>query len=95
MGPGALVDAALFFAIAWRLGKTKSRAWAVTGLLLYMLEVGFAFATRPGGIGVISIVFVIAYVNAVRGAFAYYRYAKQQLDAPPEDNLGHPSPPLA
>ena len=35
--------------------------------------------------------FVIAYVNAVRGAFAYQRCAKQQLDALPADNFANPT----
>jgi len=32
--------------------------------------------TRGGGIGILTIVFVLAYINALRGTFAYHRYMK-------------------
>jgi hypothetical protein len=79
----SLVDATLFVVIAWRIGK-MSRAWSVIGLVLYLIEAVFSLASRGGGVGVLAIVFTIAYVNALRGTFAYHRYAKQQTEEPPQ-----------
>src|SRR4051812_47072823 len=69
-----LLDALIFALIAWRTSKL-SRAWAVVGLLTYLLEVGYKLATDPSGaLGVLTILFILTYINAIRGAFAYRRY---------------------
>jgi len=75
----SLVDALLFVVIAWRIGK-MSRAWAVVGLLMYLVEVG-----SSGALGVLTITFILTYINAIRGAFAYHRYRKAESNplAPP------------
>ena len=73
----SLVDAALFFVVAWRIGKL-SRAWAIVGLLLYVMEAILSLGERGSGVGILTIVFVIAYVNALQGAFAYHRYDKDE-----------------
>jgi hypothetical protein len=75
----SLVDALLFVVIAWRIGK-MSRAWAVVGLLMYLVEVG-----SSGALGVLTIIFILTYINAIRGAFAYHRYRKAESNplAPP------------
>jgi hypothetical protein len=81
----ALIDAAIFALIAWRISK-MSRAWAVVGLLMYLLEVGYKLLTNPSGaLGVLTIIFVLTYINAIRGAFAYHRYRKAESNplAPP------------
>ena len=80
-----LVDALIFALIAWRISK-MSRAWAVVGLLMYLLEVGYKLATNPSGaLGVLTIIFILTYINAIRGAFAYHRYRKAENSplAPP------------
>jgi Zn-dependent protease len=81
----SLIDAAIFALIAWRISKV-SRAWAVVGLLMYLLEVGYKLVTNPSGaLGVLTIIFVLTYINAIRGAFAYHRYRKAESNplAPP------------
>jgi Zn-dependent protease len=80
-----LIDAAIFALIAWRISKL-SRAWAVVGLLMYLLEVGYKLATNPSGaLGVLTIIFILTYINAIRGAFAYHRFRKTESSqiAPP------------
>jgi len=80
-----LVDAVIFAVIAWRISKV-SRAWAIVGLLMYLLEVGYKLATNPSGaLGILTIIFILAYISAIRGAFAYHRYrkAENQASTPP------------
>jgi len=80
-----LVDAVIFALIAWRISK-MSRAWAVVGLLMYLLEVGYKLATNPtGALGVLTIVFILMYTGAIRGTFAHHRYRKADSEplAPP------------
>jgi hypothetical protein len=79
-----LIDAVIFAWMAWRISKA-SRAWAIVGLLMYLLEVGYKLVTNPSGaLGVLTIIFILTYINAIRGAFAYHRFrrAENQL-APP------------
>ena len=80
----SLVDAILFFLVAWRMRKL-SRAWTIIGLVLYILEAVYAIGTRGGGIGVLTIVFIIAYVNAVRGVFAYHKYQASDQETLPQE----------
>jgi len=50
-----------------------------------LLEVGYKLVTNPSGaLGVLTIIFILTYINAIRGAFAYHRFrrAENQL-APP------------
>ena len=80
-----LIDAVIFALIAWRISKV-SRAWAIVGLLMYLLEVGYKLVTNPSGaLGVLTIIFILTYINAIRGAFAYHRFrrAENQLAPPP------------
>lgn len=76
----SLVDAALFAIVGWRIGKL-SRGWTIFGALLYLLEAVISMGTRGGGIGVLTIVFLIAYVNAIRGVFAHHRYERTESTA--------------
>jgi hypothetical protein len=74
----ALADAAIFALIAWRISKA-SRIWVIVGLLMYLAEVGYKLATNPSGaLGVLTIIFILTYINAIRGAFAYHRYRKAE-----------------
>ena len=72
IGASAFLDAALFAAIAFGI-KRKSRFAAVAGLCLYVLE--RIYMLQRGGAGgiVMGILFTLLFINAVRGAFAYYR----------------------
>jgi hypothetical protein len=84
-----LIDATIFALIAWRISKL-SRTWAVVGLLMYLLEIGYKLATNPSGaLGVLTIIFILTYINAIRGAFAYHRFRKA------ENNQIAPPAPLA
>jgi hypothetical protein len=84
-----LIDAAIFALIAWRISKL-SRAWAIVGLVMYLLEVGYKLVTNPSAaLGVLTIIITLTYINAIRGAFAYHRYRKA------ENNQLAPPAPLA
>jgi hypothetical protein len=77
-----LPEAALFAVAGWGIGRL-SRPWAVVGLTLYLLNVLIAMATRGFGVrglapGIVAIIFLMAYVNALRGTFAYHRFLKLQ-----------------
>jgi ABC-type polysaccharide/polyol phosphate export permease len=75
-----LVDAIIFALIAWRISKV-SRAWAVVGLLMYLLEVGYKLATNPSSaLGIVTIIFILTYINGIRGTFAYHQYRKSGID---------------
>ena len=78
------MDAVLFVVIAWRINK-MSRTWAVLGFLIYFLEVAFNIATnKAGAIGVLTVIFVLAYIGAIRGTFAFHRYRRTtDLTQPP------------
>jgi len=68
----ALLDAALFFLIAWGLHRF-SRTAAVAGLVLFVLErLAVMFQTRASGI-LLTVILILLFVHGVRGAFAYHR----------------------
>jgi hypothetical protein len=71
--PLSLVDAALFGVVAWRVWY-GSRAWAVAGLSLYSLEVLFSVINHPPGVGILTIIVLLALINGVRGTFALHKY---------------------
>jgi hypothetical protein len=77
----SLVDAGLFAVIGWRIGRL-SRGWAVAGLCIYLVEAVASIGTRGVGVGVLTIVFILAYLNAVRGAFACRKYGKTEAAQP-------------
>jgi hypothetical protein len=80
---GSIVDALLFVVIAWRI-KKMSRTWAVLGLLIYLLEIGFNLASSENGaIGIVGVAFILTYVGAVRGTFAFHRYRRMSHPADP------------
>ena len=80
--PFSLVDAGLFAIVAWRIYK-MSRAWAVVGLFLHVVERAYSLylhgITRGAGM-VVGAILILGVVNGVRGTFAYSRLsASQQL----------------
>ena len=80
-----LIDAVIFALIAWRISKV-SRAWAIVGSLMYLLEVGYKLVMNPSGaLGVLTIIFILTYINAIRGAFAHHRFRRAENSqlAPP------------
>jgi hypothetical protein len=71
-GPGALVDAALFGAVAFGIYR-MSRAAAVCGLVLYLLERVYAMSQGSGGGGIMMAIFLtMAFVQSIRGTYAYH-----------------------
>jgi hypothetical protein len=76
----ALVDYGLFAIIGWRIA-CLSHTWAVVGLSAYLVEALVSFATRSFSAGavapcIMALVFLAAYVNALRGTVAYHKYLK-------------------
>lgn len=85
---GSLIDALLFIVIAWRI-KRMSRTWAVLGLVIYLAEVAFNLVDNPSGaVGVLTVIFILTYIGAIRGTFAYSRYHQIDTTTPPTASLG-------
>jgi len=78
IGPWSLVDAALFGVVAWRIW-CGSRAFAVAGLSLYCLEVLYGVVTHPPGVGILTIIILLALINGVRGTFGLHKYEQIKL----------------
>lgn len=71
-GPGALLDTAAFGAIAVGLAR-RSRVAALCGLGLYVFEEVYVLRDSPPLTLVFAMLFTLAFVNGVRGAFALHR----------------------
>ena len=79
--PWAYVDAVLFGGIAFGIYK-ESRAAAVAGLLLYLVEKAFQIASTGELQGaVVTVLFVLFFVSGIRGTFALHRLRRLQADA--------------
>jgi hypothetical protein len=78
----ALADAAVFWTIAWGIYR-MSRVAAVAGLVVYILERALAIAASDTkkGFGIVAILMILAFFNAVRGTFAYHRLRKSNRSA--------------
>ncbi len=76
----ALVDAALFGVVAWRVWN-GSRGWAIAGLALYSLEIIYNVVNHPPGVGILTILVVLALVNGVRGTFSLHKYEEERKNA--------------
>jgi hypothetical protein len=72
IGASALLDAAIFAAIAFGI-KRRSRFAAVAGLILYILERLYMMQRTGAGGLVMGVIFTLLFINAVRGAFAYHK----------------------
>ena len=72
IGASAMLDAAIFAAIAFGI-KRKSRFAAVAGLILYILERVYMMQRTGAGGLVMGVFFTLLFINAARGAFAYHR----------------------
>jgi len=84
----AFWDAGIFVAIAIGIHKL-SRVAAVAGLLLYIVEQIIMRVSNPNlsmsGFFIV-IVIILAFVNAVRGTFAYHRFRREQLRCTGDDS---------
>ena len=78
---GAFVDAALFLMVAWGIHRC-SRIAAVLGLVLYLFEranTAYVSVTSSGSPNpVMLIVITVAFVNSVRGTFAFHRFKQDK-----------------
>lgn len=72
--PAALLDVALFAAIAYGLSK-YSRFAAVAGFVLFLIEKIYAFVVTGSilGVGVLGVIILFGFLNGIRGAFAYQK----------------------
>ena len=72
--PAALLDVALFAAIAYGLSR-YSRFAAVAGFVLFLIEKIYAFVLTGSilGVGVFGAIILFGFLNGVRGAFAYQK----------------------
>jgi hypothetical protein len=82
--PLGLIDAALFAVVAWRVWN-GSRAWAITGLVLYSAEVLMNIVTRPPGVGILTVIVYLALINGIRGTFGLHKFV--QLNTPQPEAL--------
>jgi hypothetical protein len=71
-GLGALLDAAAFGAVAIGLSR-RSRVAALCGLGLYLVEETYVLSQARPLTLLFVVLFTIAFVNGVRGAFALHR----------------------
>jgi nitrate reductase gamma subunit len=80
----ALIDAAIFGLIAWGIYR-MSRVAAVAGLVLYIIErIAMHIVmgkSRISGI-FITVLFLVMFINAVRGTFAYHRMRNAEKSSP-------------
>ena len=73
----SLIDAVLFAVVAWRIW-CGSRAWAVAGLGIYCLGVLYRVVTQPPGIGILTIIIILALINGVRGTFGLHKFIEMK-----------------
>lgn len=71
----AYVDAAIFGVVAWRI-RRRSRAWAITGLVLFLVEKFFQISQDPSASSgiVMALLFVLLFIGGIRGNFAIYKF---------------------
>jgi hypothetical protein len=72
----ALLDAALFAGLGWGVWRL-SRIAAILALALYLVERAMMFSQTPSHLGVITVMFIIFFVNGVRGTVAYHRLRRE------------------
>jgi hypothetical protein len=51
----------------------------VAGLSLYGLEVLYGVVTHPPGVGILTIIIILALINGVRGTFGLHKYEQLKL----------------
>lgn len=79
----AYLDAILFGLIAWRI-RRRSRAFAVAGLCLFVIEkaVQFAQPEVASSGAVMAVLFLLLFISGVRGTFAFHRLSRPDAAAP-------------
>ncbi|MBE9098814.1 hypothetical protein [Vacuolonema iberomarrocanum] len=74
------IDVGLFVAIAIGIHK-MSRVAAVSGFTLYLLGRIYAWSHTGAGNVFVSVLFFLAFLNAIRATFAYHRLRRQSIEA--------------
>ena len=91
----ALVDIVLFVLIGWGIYR-MSRAAAVLGLMLYVLEQLYTWTEAGFKPSAHIILFIIAFANSIRGTFAFHKYSEMPFLATPNTispiSEGHAEP---
>ena len=90
IGASALVDAALFGVVAWRVW-CGSRWFAIGGLSLYVLEVLYNVVKHPPGVGILTVIIMLALINGVRGTFGLHKFEEMKK----QEHMMHQPPPMA
>lgn len=73
--PTALLDAAIFGVVAWRIYR-MSRAWAVVGLVGFVVERVYALylhGFNAGAGSIVGVFILLGFINGVRGTFAFHK----------------------
>lgn len=79
INPSAYVDAVLFALIAWRI-RARSKAFAIAGLCLFVIEKIYQVATHPETLGMgifLAVILLLCFISGVRGTFAYHRFTAE------------------
>jgi len=79
INPYTYIDAALFALIAWS-KRRRSKAFAVAVLGFFVFEKIYQLTVQPqiALLGsVMSILFLLLFINSVRGTFAFHRLARK------------------
>jgi len=77
----AFVSAIIFASVAFGIYR-KSRMAAVSGLVLYLVSRGYAWAKVGPSLGVIPVLITLAFLHGVRGTFAYHKLPPRPAELP-------------
>lgn len=77
----SLIDAVIMGIIAWGIYR-MSRIAAMAGLIYYIIGQVYMFSALEGKykFSFVAILIILAFVNAVRGTFAYHRLRKAEAN---------------
>lgn len=75
----SLVDVAIFGLVAWRI-RVMSRPAAILGLAFYILGQIITIAQFGFRTSILPIFITLAFINGIRGTFAYHKYTELNLD---------------
>lgn len=91
--PDALIDAVIFGIMAWQISK-GSRAWAVSALVLFVLEkiIQIVGGKTTAPMVTVAIAIVLGFVEGIRGTYALHRILQTQPALPPVQST--PQPPI-
>ncbi len=87
--PLSFIDVVLFAAIGFGIWK-MSRFAAVAGLVLYLIEQGYQIATVGFRSPIVPLIFILYFVHAIRGTFAYHNLPEPVPDVPASETGENP-----